>query len=218
MTDTSGIAVIGEDLTVEGHISRCRELEVRGQVQGGLSVGRLIVHAGGRVFGTVVAESAEVNGSLEGDIRVKNLIAIGSTGVVAGNVRYGQLSLAAGGDLAADVRNIPPELAGDFEIVVKRGSFVRVSLADLNAFDPDDSAGALTFAVSNAQNGHVALAAAPQTPVARFPMTDLANGNVVFVHDGRSLALAGFDVVVTDHAGATSGPPRRVTAAVVAAD
>ena len=40
--------------------------------------------------------------------------------------------------------------------------------------------------------------------------TVLQEGRVLFQHDGSNAALAGFDVKVTDHTGASSGPPQIV--------
>ena len=132
-----------------------------------------------------------------------------------GDVRYGQLSLASGGDLAAMVRNVPPELGGDFEMTVKRGGQVRVTSADLSASDVEDGAAQLIYSVSNAANGFLALSAAPASAIETFTQADIAAGGVTFVHDGAGDGVAGFDVVVTDAQGATAGPPRRVAVAVL---
>jgi cytoskeletal protein CcmA (bactofilin family) len=212
----SGHAVVGHDLLIDGHVQNARLLEVHGTVKGGVAVGHLIVHPGGRVVGNVQAGSADVFGYVKGDVTVKALISIGGSGEVTGNVRYGQLALAEGGLLSAEVRNIPPDIGGDFQIVVRRGRAVRVTTADVTAYDPDDTASDLVFTVSRWSHGHVALAGAPEQPVSTFTQSDLDSGSVLFVHDGVGLEGAGFDVVVADRAGATSGAPRTVAAAVIA--
>ncbi|MBS0244951.1 MAG: polymer-forming cytoskeletal protein, partial [Proteobacteria bacterium] len=132
-------AVIGSDLAILGDVRNAGEIEVLGLIKGTLSADRVIVHPGGRIIGTLNAASAEVQGWVEGRVRVKNLISIGSSGAVHGDVQYGQLALAPGGDLAAEVRNVPPELGGDFELAVRRGRSVRVTTEDINAMDPDDT-------------------------------------------------------------------------------
>lgn len=58
--------------------------------------------------------------------------------------------------------------------------------------------------------GFVALNSAPGQAVTRFTQADLQEGRVLFQHDGSNAALAGFDVKVTDHTGASSGPPQIV--------
>jgi cytoskeletal protein CcmA (bactofilin family) len=210
--------VIAQDLFVQGQIKKGDEIEVYGRIDGTIAAERLRIHPGGRVYGNVSVADAEINGVLQGDVSVKNLIAIGSSGSVNGNVRYGKITMAAGGELSADVRNVPPEVGGDFSIVVRRGRSVRITTADLTAIDPDDTAQSLVYSVSNTVNGFVALASAPQQPKTTFAQADLEAGAILFVHDGSTGTQASFDVVVTDKAGArSSGPPQTIAAAVVEA-
>lgn len=217
MANDRGKAVIGADLVIYGDLRNAQDVEVLGSVIGSVDSDHVTIHPTGRVAGALNAGNAEVNGHLEGRIRVRQLINIGEQGIVRGDVRYGQLSLAAGGDLAASVRNMPPELSGDFEMTVRRGRATMVTPADLSASDAEDGAAQLTYHVSNVQHGFLALAAAPRIAVESFSQADIAAGRVSFVHDGGDEAVAGFDVLVMDSQGATSGAPRRVTVAVIAA-
>ena len=212
-----GVAVISDGTALKGEIRNVRHLEVHGYIEGRVIGGNVIIHPGGRVFGTVKSDTLQVLGTFQGDAAIKSLLHVGANGTVRGNVRYGRLAVDAGGELEADVRNIPPELAGDLNITVRRGGSVCVTTVDLTAFDPDDSAQTLTYSVSNVSGGFVALVAAPRQPVAAFTQADLAAGQVLYVHDGGGAAAGSFDVVVTDKAGATSGAPMTVTASVLAA-
>ena len=119
-----------------------------------------------------------------------------------------------GGNLTAEVRNVPPTISGDFELVVDHGRAVRITLDDLKAIDPDDSAEQLKFRVSNVVRGFVMLTSGPPVVTETFTQADLIAGHVVFAHDGTPDTTASFDVVVTDHAGASSGAPRTVRVAV----
>lgn len=211
-----GNAVIGADTFIKGEIRRGRQVDVYGRIEGRIDTERLVVHEGGRIDGIVKAQSAEINGSLDGVATVKNLIRIGNSGRVSGNIRYGQLAVEPGGDLEADVRNVPPEIGGDLEIVVKRGHAAKVLTSDLTAYDPDDSADKLTFTVSNTTGGFIALSSAPSVAVQNFTQVDLESETVLFVHDGQSLDTAHFDVVVADAKGGTSGTAKTVSVAVKA--
>jgi cytoskeletal protein CcmA (bactofilin family) len=211
---TGGTALIAHDLVIQGEVRNGGEVEVHGTVHGLLAAERVIVHPGGRVIGILEAGSVDVNGLLDGRIRVRHLINIGASGVVQGDVRYGQLAMAPGGDLAAEVRNVPPQLGGDFEVVVRRGRTVRLTSADLTAIDPDNTASELVYRISNLTGGFLAHHA-PNHPVDAFTDADIAGGAVMFVHDGSSGTEAGFDAVVTDPDGASSGAPRHVTVLVV---
>ncbi|MFM9940301.1 MAG: polymer-forming cytoskeletal protein [Hyphomicrobiaceae bacterium] len=214
MTATRSTSTICADLVIKGRINRCRSLDVHGYIEGGIDAEELRIHPGGRVFGSVRADRIEVYGHLQGDVRVKTLISIGSTGTVNGNIRYGQLALAPGGELSADVRNVPPEVHGDLQMAVRRGRSVPITLADLNAVDPDSAETDIQFAVSNTAAGHVADVDAPNTAIDAFSQADLSAGRVIFVNDNGALGQGGFDVVVTDNAGGTA-PAQRVTVTIV---
>ena len=211
-------AVIGKDLAVQGTIRNAAVVEVWGSIVGAVQADHVVIHRGGRVQGRVEADAANVDGMLDGRVRIRNLISIGSSGAVRGDVRYGGLALALGGSLLGDVRNIPPELGGDFELVVRQGQSVRITTADLNATDAEDDDASLVYAVSNPVHGFVALASAPADAVSRFTQGDISAGAVLFVHAGEGHEPGGFDVVVTDSQGATTGTPRRVSVAIVGAD
>lgn len=209
-----GRAVVGADLVIRGDVKNATEVEVHGTILGSLAAERVTIAPGGSVRGRLDAVSAEINGLLDGHVRVRQLISIGSNGVVRGNVRYGQLALSPGGELAAHVRNVPPELGGDFEIVVRRGRSVRITSADLVAFDPDDEPTDLVYHVASIANGHISRALRPSEALEAFTEADIRSGTVVFVHDGTGGETAAFEVAVTDASGASS-VPRRVDVKVV---
>lgn len=207
------VTVIREDMIIKGSIRRCRQLEVQGYIEGEVEAGSLLVHEGGRVFGKIRADNIEVAGIVQGDIVVKHLCHIRSTGTVAGSVIYGELAMEGGGDLTASVRNVPPTLGGDFELAVDKGRAVRITTRDLTAHDPDDVPEHLIYTISNARHGYVSLGGSSQA-VANFTQADLMSDRVLFVHDGSGEREAAFDVIVADRAGATSGEARRVTISV----
>lgn len=209
-----GVLVIREDTIVKGEIRNCRQMEVYGYVEGNVAADELLIHPSGQCYGTVKTESADVRGTLQGEVSVKHLISIRDTGTVSGNVRYGQLAMEAGGSLSGEVRNVPPGIAGDLDLTVQNGRSVRITIEDLHALDPDDAAKDLVFTVSNPRNGFVALADAPSRAIVKFTQADLEGGRVGFTHDGSATQSASFDIVVADRAGATSGAAQNVKVAV----
>ncbi|MEQ1715226.1 MAG: polymer-forming cytoskeletal protein [Hyphomicrobium sp.] len=214
MSENRGQLVIGEDAILTGEIKNCREIEIFGYVEGLLEAGKVTVHPQGRLYGTVRAETAEILGEMQGDVRIKQLISIRNSGSVSGNVKYGRLAMEEGADLSATVRNVPPSVSGDLDIAVARGRSVRITTADLSAVDPDDHASNLTFSVSNAANGYITFAGSPAEPITSFTQADLQQGKVLFAHDGTDTPTAKFDVVVADKAGSTSGAAQTVRVAV----
>ncbi len=81
MSDNRGLLIIGDDAILTGEVKNCREIDVHGYVQGTLDAGRIVVHPEGRLFGTVRAETADVLGEVQGDIRIQQLISIREFGV-----------------------------------------------------------------------------------------------------------------------------------------
>jgi cytoskeletal protein CcmA (bactofilin family) len=214
VNEYQGVLLVREDTIIKGEIRNCRQMEVYGYVEGNVATGSLLIHPNGQCYGTVKTESAEVRGTLQGDVVVKQLIKIRDTGSVSGNVQYGSLAMEVGGSLSAEVRNVPPKVAGDLDLTVSKGRSVLITLEDLHAIDPDDEAKDLVFSVSNPRNGFVTLANAPGRPAAKFTQADLEAGKVSFTHDGSRAPTASFDVVVNDHTGATSGRPQTVKVTV----
>jgi cytoskeletal protein CcmA (bactofilin family) len=212
----NGVLVVTEDTVIRGvrELRNCRLLEVFGYMEGDVAAKAVRVHKNGRLFGKLKSDTAEIHGTLQGEVVVKNLIDIRSSGNVSGNIQYGKLALEQGGNLSAEVRNVPPALAGDLNLEVSKGGTVPVTRQDLNALDPDDAAKDLKFTISNVRNGHVALSSAPRRSVTAFTQADLEAGRVAFVHDGRGTGLASFDIVVADRSGGTSGKPQTVKVAV----
>lgn len=214
MDGNQRIVVIREDTSFKGEIRNGGRIEVFGYIEGDIASEKIVIHDGGRCYGTIKVESAEVNGTLQGQVFVTQLMSIGKTGNVAGNVQYGRLALEMGGNLSADVRNVPPTVSGDLDLSVSQGRSVRITLQDLSALDPDDEAQHLTFTVSRPINGFVTLSNAPDRPVNTFTQADLERGEVLFLHDGTNTHNASFDVVVADQSGATSGAAQTVKVAV----
>lgn len=202
--------VIDQDTTLTGIVEGGELIEVHGAIEGDLSATHVIVHHGGRVIGNIRATTAHVHGTMQGEAFIKQLIDIGATGSVAGKIEYGQLALAAGGELEASMHNVPPTLGGDLDLSVKQGKSVLITTKDLNAIDPDDNASNLTFRISNAANGWVALSNDTSKPIQSFTQSDLQASRISFVHDGAAATTAGFSVLVADSQGATSGLPANV--------
>jgi len=214
MSDNRGLLIIGEGAVLKGDVKSGRRVEIWGYVEGGVTASEVVVQEGGKLFGQVKSDSAEVRGTLQGDVRVQQLIAIKSTGVASGHIKYGRMSMEEGGELIANVRNIPPSIGGDLDLTVSKGRAVRITLADLNALDPDDKPEDLTFEISNTANGFVTLDMMSKQPVSAFSQADLESGRVYFAHDGSEAATAKFDVTVTDLSGASSGVAKTVNVAV----
>jgi cytoskeletal protein CcmA (bactofilin family) len=203
-------AIIQEDTIIKGKIRNCRQMEIHGYVEGELAAESVLVRQGGTFYGTLKTDTADVAGSVQGEVFVKNLISIRSSGSVNGHVRYGQLAMEMGADLSAELRNVPPQLAGDLDLTVRRGRSVVVTTDHITAVDPDDTPDHLTYTISNPSNGFVALTSQAGVSIFNFTQADIEAGRVLFVHDGGTSSTASFDIVVADDSGGSSGRAQTV--------
>ena len=209
--DTSRVLIIREDTFLKGEIRNGGRIEVFGYVEGDVAGDLLIVQPGGRCYGRVKVESADVRGQLQGDIVVRQLITIRGSGVVTGNVKYGKLSMEMGGALTAEMRNTPPSISGDLD---SRSTRARPCASRCRIFRR--SIPTIRRRRSRSRSRRCATASSrwptdPGQPVDVFTQADLEQGAVLFRHDGTDEPRASFAVVVADRAGATRVPRKPST-------
>ncbi len=88
---------IVEGTVIEGVIRSQSNLRIDGEFTGELiTKGRLVVGPKGKVQGTIHCLCCDVEGTLEGEVTVLELLAMKSTSTVQGDLYYGQLSVEAG--------------------------------------------------------------------------------------------------------------------------
>ena len=88
---------IVEGTVIDGVIRSESSLRIDGEFKGELiTKGRLVVGPKGKVKGTVHCLCCDVEGTLEGEVTVLELLAMKSTSTVQGDLYYGQLSVEAG--------------------------------------------------------------------------------------------------------------------------
>ena len=104
--NVEGLVVIGKGTSIVGEISNCSQIEIAGNFEGDAVADAVIVCAGGHLKGSVRSERAEVHGTIEGQVQVREHLDIRSTGKVSGEVAYGRLSVADGGNLAGSIRAV----------------------------------------------------------------------------------------------------------------
>ncbi len=96
---------VGRDISLAGEIVDCDRLTIEGMVRATLSDARLLeITKGGQFHGTVNVENAEIAGTFEGEITVRNRLHIHASGRIFGKVRYGhQLEIGRGGRITGDL-------------------------------------------------------------------------------------------------------------------
>ncbi|HTX24826.1 MAG TPA: polymer-forming cytoskeletal protein [Steroidobacteraceae bacterium] len=97
-------SIIASDLTIEGKIEGTGHVRIAGSFKGDVHVqGNLTIEAGARLTGQVRASTVTVGGELQGNIEAAARVELLETGVVAGDVKAGSLTVAAGSRMRGQV-------------------------------------------------------------------------------------------------------------------
>ncbi len=95
--------IIGEGATIKGEIVEENEITVHGSIDGDIQCRDLIIGKTGNVKGKIKAETLYVEGCIEGEIYVKELLKLFSSSYVSGKVSYGSLQINEGGKLVGEI-------------------------------------------------------------------------------------------------------------------
>src|SRR5690606_3558363 len=93
---------VGRSIRLKGGVEACATLAVEGFVKASRSSRIIEVAEGGTFKGDVDIDNAHVRGKFEGNLTARERLNIYSTGKVSGHVRYGQIQVEAGGEIAGD--------------------------------------------------------------------------------------------------------------------
>ncbi len=97
-------SIIAADLTIEGKIEGSGHVRIAGSFKGDVHVqGNLTIEAGARLTGQVRAHTVTVGGELQGNIEAAARVELLETGIVAGDVKAGSLTVAAGSRMRGQV-------------------------------------------------------------------------------------------------------------------
>jgi len=96
--------IVGEGIRLSGEICSCDRLVVEGEVEVTLNdTLALEIAASGHFTGGCEVEEADISGIYEGDLTVRNTLFVRGTGRITGTIRYGQLELERGGQIAGNI-------------------------------------------------------------------------------------------------------------------
>ena len=113
--------IIGEGATIKGEIIEENEITVNGSVDGDIQCKNLIVGKTGSIKGKIKADTLYVEGSIEGEINVKELLKLMSSSYVSGKMSYGSLQINEGGKLLGELefkdKNILQEEFKDWKTI-----------------------------------------------------------------------------------------------------
>ncbi|HSA81899.1 MAG TPA: polymer-forming cytoskeletal protein [Geminicoccaceae bacterium] len=96
--------IVGQGIRLSGEISSCDRLVVEGEVEVTLNdTLALEIASSGRFTGGCEVEEADISGVYEGDLTVRKRLIVRGNGKLTGTVRYGELELERGGQIAGNI-------------------------------------------------------------------------------------------------------------------
>jgi cytoskeletal protein CcmA (bactofilin family) len=102
--------IVGEGIRLSGEISSCDRLVVEGEVEVTLNdTLALEIASTGRFTGGCEVEEADISGVYEGDLTVRRRLFVRGSGKLTGTVRYGELELERGGQIAGNISVLSTE-------------------------------------------------------------------------------------------------------------
>lgn len=97
--------IVGQGIKLKGEISACDRLIVEGHVEVTLNDTRTVeIKPTGRFIGSCEVEEAEISGTYEGDLTVRGRLSVHASGIVTGNIHYGEIELERGGRIAGELK------------------------------------------------------------------------------------------------------------------
>ena len=111
--------IIGEGANINGTIKENNEISIQGTVEGDIECKDLMVGKSGSLKGKIKADGLSVEGNTDGELTVKGLLKIMSSGTVSGKISYGSLQIHEGGKLIGELeyknKNVPQEEFKDWK-------------------------------------------------------------------------------------------------------
>jgi len=96
--------IVGQGIRLSGEINSCDRLVVEGEVEVTLNdTLALEITSAGKFTGGCEVEEADISGIYEGDLTVRNTLFVRGSGRITGTIRYGQLELERGGQIAGNI-------------------------------------------------------------------------------------------------------------------
>ena len=96
--------IVGPDIKMKGvEVNDCDTLQVEGRIEATLDARVLHIAEKGVFSGTVAVDSAEIHGTLEGEITVRNQLVVHATGKLSGKIRYARIKVEEGAQISGEI-------------------------------------------------------------------------------------------------------------------
>ena len=96
---TGAINVLGEGTVITGDLTSNGDLRIDGEVHGNVNTeSKCVLGVTGRKVGTIAAKSCDISGTVEGDVKVSDLLLVKSTGKIEGDINTSKIVVENGGE------------------------------------------------------------------------------------------------------------------------
>lgn len=87
-------SILGSDMEIKGDLTVNADIRIDGKLIGNIvSSARVVLGAGGVIEGNITAHRADINGKVNGNINVKDLLNLKSEAEVTGDIVAGKLGM-----------------------------------------------------------------------------------------------------------------------------
>ncbi|MDO4724269.1 MAG: polymer-forming cytoskeletal protein [Comamonadaceae bacterium] len=98
---------VGPNIKLKGvEITNCDVLFIDGVVEATLDSKLIQISEQGSFNGTANIDVAEIRGTFDGDLTVRNKLTVFATGKVTGKIRYGKLVVEEGANISGEIQSI----------------------------------------------------------------------------------------------------------------
>jgi cytoskeletal protein CcmA (bactofilin family) len=95
----SALNVIGEGTKIIGDISSDGDLRIDGVVEGNIATkAKCVLGSSSRVTGNIEARNCDISGSLNGNIKISELLLVKSSGKINGDIATAKMVVESGGE------------------------------------------------------------------------------------------------------------------------
>ena len=102
---TGGLSFIGPEVTVTGNIGGSGNIHIDGRVEGDVTAASVVLGTAGHVRGNIVADDAQIAGTVEGTVAAK-VLAIEASARIIGDLSYDAVSVATGAQVEGRVKRL----------------------------------------------------------------------------------------------------------------
>lgn len=98
---------VGSGIRLSGEITACEKLVVEGQVEADLTGAQdLVVAQSGLFKGRAIVDRAEISGTFEGELTVREVLSLHGSGLIQGTLKYAEMEIERGGRVRGTIEEL----------------------------------------------------------------------------------------------------------------